>query len=138
MSEWRWRALTLEMFPELRKEIKRARSAHGVFFELLPALEQAYRAVPADEDRIRRIYTYASWCLAPEQHRDEYEAALASFYEHLPDLEPAWRDLPRRATPRELSILREHLRRYLDPPEFARVMAELDAAAEALPTRPAV
>ncbi|HET8579529.1 MAG TPA: hypothetical protein VFL31_00890 [Nitrospiraceae bacterium] len=82
MSEWRWRALALEMFPDLRKEIKGVQSAHDVFFALLPALDQAYRTVPVDEDRIKRIYTYASWCLAPEQHRDEDEAALASFYEH--------------------------------------------------------
>jgi hypothetical protein len=44
------------MFPELRDEIQRARSAHGVFFELLPALKTAYDTTPADEDRIRRIF----------------------------------------------------------------------------------
>ena len=40
LSEWRWRAFALELFPELRNEIKHADSAHGVFFELLPAIRE--------------------------------------------------------------------------------------------------
>jgi hypothetical protein len=131
LKEWRWRAVALQLFPEFRSEIKQAESAHGVFFELFPAIRDAYWSNPIDEDRIERIYEYAFWCIAPDQHPDEQGAALASFFEHLPGITQAWRDLPRWATPEQISMLRERLREYLvEESSYSAAMAELDAAEE--------
>jgi hypothetical protein len=110
MSEWR--RLALVRFPEHRVAIERAQSPHGVFFELLPALREAYFAVPPDEESIKRIHAYASWCFARERHADVRDAALLSFYEHLPEFERAWRDVRRWVSAEDLAAICEHLRGY--------------------------
>ena len=124
MSEWRRRAIS--DFPEFRTEMERAQSPHAVFIHLLPALQDAYNAKPWDESMIGRIYAYGSWMLAPERPKNIRGAALASFYEHLTDLGPAWKDLPHRATEGEMAIVREHLRGYLKPAEYEQAMLALD------------
>ena len=126
MSGWRRHAVA--EFPEFRTEIQAADSAHGVFYVLLPALHDAYRAEPADEQLLERIYRFAEWCRAPDRHDDVRGAALVSFYEHLPEFGPAWRDLPRRVPAERLAELRRHLRGYLSPTAYAEAIRALDSA----------
>jgi hypothetical protein len=123
-----WRRLALTEFPEFRSDIERAETAHGVFFALLPALHDAYRDVPLDESMIRRVYAFADWSSAPDRHPDVRGAAMASFYEHLPEFGPAWRDLPGRVSPERLMQIRKHLRSYLSVSDYGRAMATLDQA----------
>ena len=134
MSEWRRKAVA--DFPEYRAEIEHAQSAHGVFFEFLPALQDAYRTVPPQEARIRRIYAYARWCLEPARHQDVRGAAMASFFEHLPDFGPAWRDLPLRVDARELADIRDYIKTYQIPANWRERLAELDVVSRSLPICP--
>jgi hypothetical protein len=113
MSEWRKQALA--QFPEHRVAIESAVSAHGVFFELLPALREAYFTIPPDEQSIKRIHAYASWCFALKRHADVRDAALLSFYEHLPEFERAWRDIRRFVSAEDLAVICDHLRGYSSP-----------------------
>ena len=123
MSEWRRRAL--EDFPEFRRSIDEADSLHGVFFELLPAIVDAYRKNPPDEKLIARIFLFAEWCSAAESP-DVRGPAMVSFYEHLPESRPAWRDLPNRVSAGRLASIRQHLQGYLRPDEYTRAMADLE------------
>ena len=82
MEEWRSRAI--ETFPELRAELDDADeifSPYALWFELLPLVAEAHRE--SDDDRLRRIYGYASWSF--EQGGDLANAVAVSFYEHLLD-----------------------------------------------------
>ncbi len=133
MSEWRRHALAT--FPELRADIERAESVHGVLFAVLPAFEDAYRAIPPNEDLIHRAHAFAAWCDAPERHPEVRGAAMVSFYEHLPDFGPAWRDLPLRVDAVRLDAIRAHLRRFRDPQHVESSLAQLDQVLRNLPAR---
>ena len=80
-----WRARALASFPELREELEEEDdifSIYILFSELDYMVRTAHR--DGDEDRLRRIYGYASWA---RQQPDEniQNAAGVSFYEHLFD-----------------------------------------------------
>jgi hypothetical protein len=126
VSEWRRHAIN--EFPEMRQAIDEAQSVHGVFFELLPALHGAYREPTRNESLIRRIYAFAEWSSSAE-HADISGAAMTSFYEHLPEFRTAWLDLPNRVSPASLASIRDYLRGYLLPAEYARAISELDQRA---------
>jgi hypothetical protein len=82
VEEWRSRAI--ESFPELHAELvdpDELFSVYALWFELLPLAEEAHRA--GDDDPLKRIYGYASWCF--EQGGDLRNAVAVSFYEHLLD-----------------------------------------------------
>lgn len=79
MSVWRRKALAL--FPELKETIQKA-SIYQLFFDLLPAVQQAHAR--RDEKRLRRIHGFAEWCLH-QRAKDTWNAAAVCFYEHLFD-----------------------------------------------------
>jgi hypothetical protein len=89
-KEWRTRAMT--SFPELREEVQdedEMPSVYSLFSELEFMVRGAHRE--GNEDRLRRIYGYASW--ARVQGDDDIQnAAGVSFYEHFFD-EPWMRPL---------------------------------------------
>jgi hypothetical protein len=69
MEEWLSKALTT--FPELESQIIRNQGGpHGLWADLFSAMVAAYRAAPANENLIRRIYEYAAWCFRQPQAGD--------------------------------------------------------------------
>lgn len=65
---------------------------YQAFFELLPATVEAHRN--KDEEKLRRYYGFAAWCLNQKQ-KDLWNAAGVAFYEHLADQEETFREMPR-------------------------------------------
>jgi hypothetical protein len=65
----RWRAAAIERLPELRDTIASADSIMLLWIELRMKFEDAYRE-PRNDDLIRRIYSYADWCLAAPRNED--------------------------------------------------------------------
>jgi hypothetical protein len=93
----RWRAAAIERLPELRHVIATADSVMALWIELRLSFEQAYRE--NNESLIARIYSFADWCVeAPrafDAGRDPFTAALVGFYEHIPGIPEARKDMPR-------------------------------------------
>jgi len=83
-----WRAKALEYFPDLRDLIEQERSPLSLWIELYRALVIAYDQQPIDEDRIAKIYEYASWCFQqPETgniETDPSNGVAVSFIEDIP------------------------------------------------------
>ena len=67
-----WRAKAVEFFPDLRDLIELEPSPLSLWIELFHVLSIAYDQVPINEDRIGKIYDYASWCFKqPETGNNE-------------------------------------------------------------------
>jgi hypothetical protein len=70
----------------------------ALWIELHMKFEDAYRE-PRNDDLIRRIYSYAHWCLAAPRNKDAGHdpatAVMAAFYEHIPTSPAAREDMPR-------------------------------------------
>ncbi len=87
MDEWQSKAL--KTFPELQSQITRNQGGlHGLWADLFHAMVAAYRATPANEDFIRRVYEYAAWCVRQPQTSDPEtdlpSATAVGFLENLP------------------------------------------------------
>ena len=81
MSAWRQRAI--ELFPDLREDFEDSDTTiYDVFCELLPRVREAHAR--DDNEELRRIYSYAEWCMHQDAH-DIWNAAGVAFYEHLVD-----------------------------------------------------
>jgi hypothetical protein len=83
-----WRAKAVEFFPDLRDLIEEETSPLSLWIELYEVLVRAYDRDPIDEDRIRKIYDYASWCFKqPEtgnKDTDPSNGVSVSFIEDIP------------------------------------------------------
>ena len=94
----RWRAAAIQRLPELRDSIVSAESVLALWIELHMQFKDAYRE-PRNDDLIRRIYSYADWCLAAPRNddagRDPATAVMVAFYEHIPTSPAARDDMPR-------------------------------------------
>jgi hypothetical protein len=78
-----WRRHALELFPTLREDINSGDyTIYMLYFDLLPMVRDAHDA--NDRDVLRKIYSFAEWCLA-QQSEDLWNAAGVAFYEHLFD-----------------------------------------------------
>jgi hypothetical protein len=94
----RWRSAAIERLPELRKTIAKTENIMSLWIELHGKFQDAYRE-PRNEDLIRRIYSYADWCLAASRNddarHDPSTALMVAFYEHLPASNATREDMPR-------------------------------------------
>jgi len=69
MDEWQSEAL--KTFPELQGQVNRTHGGiHGLWADIYSAMVAAYRATPANDDFIRRVYEYAAWCVRQPQTGD--------------------------------------------------------------------
>jgi hypothetical protein len=87
MDEWQRQAL--KTFPELQSQINRTQGGiHCLWADLFSAMVAAYRATPANEDFVRRVYEYAAWCIrqpqASDAETDLSSATAVGFLENLP------------------------------------------------------
>jgi hypothetical protein len=83
-----WRAKAIELFPDLKDLVEQEPSPLSLWIELYLVLARIYDRDPVDEDRIRKIYDYASWCFAqPETGSSDTDASsgvAVSFVESIP------------------------------------------------------
>ena len=132
MSAWRRKAL--DTFPERRHLVVSATSSYILMLDLAQELREAYRVDPPDSDLITRVYTFVEWCFAPTQNPDLRNAAAVSFYETLPDFEPARRDLARRFTPTMWRELQPLFCQVLSASGYAALVRELPKSIARLTT----
>ena len=81
MSTWRRRAI--ELFPDLRTDLRRSRTGYTIYSllsDLRYRAEQAHAA--GDSLRLQRIYGFVEWC-SRQPAEDLWNAAGVCFYEHL-------------------------------------------------------
>src|SRR5690242_6827264 len=94
----RWRAAAIQRLPEFREIVASAEHVMALWIELRWKFKEAYRD-PRNDDLIRRIYSYADWCLdAPRNDdagQDPLTAVTVAFYEHIPTWPAAREDMPR-------------------------------------------
>src|ERR1035437_3033130 len=106
-----WRETTRQMFPELDLAINKVADPYDLWFELRIAYKNTYTQTPKNESLIRRIYQFGHWCeIQPRGQTAEddlFTAVCVCFYEHIPDMEPAWQDMPRWFSLHEVDNMRE-------------------------------
>jgi hypothetical protein len=118
MAVWRRRAL--ELFPELRHEIQGADSTpYSLFFELLPMARTAHET--ENIDLLRRIYTFAEWCMA-QKAKDLWNSAGVCFYEHVFDWgKGQWPNVVPWLSPYVIHCCWTLWEARLEPPELERL-----------------
>ena len=96
MPEWRSKAL--ELLPEMSEEIHDAESPMALWIDIVFEFDQAYLH-PRDEDFIRRVYEFESWCLEQDggETADEHlpTCVVVTLWEHIPTNPDARKDMPR-------------------------------------------
>ena len=95
-----------------------------VWFALHADIQGAYKASPANTGLIERIWQFAAWCFEPGRHKSVRNAAAVAFYEHLPHVGPARRELPRRLDRRAFLELLPAFRSTLADPEYEAFVKE--------------
>ena len=92
-----WRSQAQEVLPELAVEIAAAANPMQLWTEIGFAFDAAYNE-PRNEDLIRRIYSFASWCIEQPRSKhaqDDLFTCVVSFYEDIPMNKAARLDMTR-------------------------------------------
>lgn len=126
MSEWRRQAMAT--FPDRVGILQRTTSLNDLWFTLLQDIQEAYRSTPQNAALIERIWTFAAWCFAPSRHQTVRNAVAVSFYEHLPHLGPARRDMPSHLSRQAFDELLPAFRTTLTVPELASFIEDFLSA----------
>ena len=100
-----WRSQAQAVLPELAEEIAAATNSMQLWIEIGLAFVSAYNE-PYNDDLIRRIYGFASWCIEQPRSRhaqdDLFTCVVVGFYEDIPLNKAAWADMPRWFTAEEV------------------------------------
>ncbi|HEY0100870.1 MAG TPA: hypothetical protein VGB76_18125 [Pyrinomonadaceae bacterium] len=126
-----WRRVALEKIPKLRRLIEAAPNIMALWIELqLKLADDALYKTPSQEKTIAGIFDYASWCLNKSHNRDTQTAVVCAFYEHLPLMDEARKDLANRLSMEDFLRLRERFKYLLtdeEHEEFTREFLERKA-----------
>ena len=130
IREWwneEWYTKAIETFPEERKDIENiVGTPMGLWITLCFAFEAAYASVPPNESIIRRIYHFARWCLNQEQDNDARwdlpTCVICGFYEDIPRIPAARRDMPRWFTREEVVLMHQTFKYHLTDAEFEELL----------------
>ena len=113
-----WLTKAIECLPELEDQITephRITNPMGLWIEIWLELIDAYDVIPINDDRIRRIYDFAVWCLdqpgTSEIETDLASAVAVAFIENIPLEKRVSEDLHRWMSTESLKGF-EHLFRY--------------------------
>jgi len=83
-----WQAKARELLPEMQEELADCDGMLTLFMsDVRAAAHAAHRS--RDDSVLKRLHSFASWCMS-QPHKELWNAAGVSFYEHLVD-EPASR-----------------------------------------------
>jgi hypothetical protein len=122
-----WRAKAFEHFPDLRELIEEQTGPMGLWVELYLKLLRAYDREPLDEERIGKIYEYASWCLMRRSTGDAWtdpsSAVAVGFIEDLPHDDRVASDLFRWMSAETFDDSEKLFRYSLSDEEFERFAA---------------
>ena len=123
-----WRAKAIQVFPELRELILAQTNPMSLWIELHLVLERVYDQIPVDEDQIRQIYDYASWCFEQpdtgDVETDTSTAAAVAFVEHIPLDERVSDDLYRWMSIQSFNRFEDLFRYHLSDEEYRRFAAD--------------
>ena len=123
-----WQAKALEYFPELRELIERESNPLSLWIELYHALVIAYDQQPIDDERIGKIYDYASWCFKQPKtgkiETDPSNAVAVSFIEDIPLNRRISDDLFRWVSAETFDDCESLFRYVLNEEEFQRFSAD--------------
>jgi hypothetical protein len=127
----KWRAEALERLPELREQIESAAEIMAFWIEASLAFQRAYECQPPDESLISRVYAFADWCkTAPRlQHpgRDPSTAVMLAFYEHIPTIAAARREMPKWFTYDEVAGNKPVFAYYIGDTEYQRLLRDMSS-----------
>jgi hypothetical protein len=116
----KWRRIALEKLPRFKNTIETSYSPMALWIELLQELETAYSKEVPDEEVIKEIFAYASWCLrysGQSKSYDMFTEVIVAFYEHLPTNKKIRRDLYKRMSRDDINYIGEHWLYLLDEEE---------------------
>lgn len=117
-----WKSTARGMLPGLAAEVEEAETPYVLWLALYQAFRRAYEGPRPDEAVVGPIYGYAAWCLgqprAEAMEDDLTTCVCLCFYQNLPLLESARKDLARWLSPSEFARLVEVLRFHSDPEVF--------------------
>lgn len=106
-------------------------SPYSLWSNLSDVFKKAYR-YPYNEADIRNIYEYADWsCRQPrgDTAEDDLLTVVAvSFYEHIPQVPEAMKDLPRWFKFDEIMQMRDILSYHVGPEGFQKVVESFPIA----------
>lgn len=123
-----WRRQAQEMLPELIGEISVAATPMQLWIEIGFAFDNAYNE-PRNEDLIRRIYSFASWCVEQPQtvdaqaQDDLFTCVVVCFYEDIPANEAARADMPRWFTEEEVRQNKKVFSYLISSEEYEGILA---------------
>jgi len=118
MSAWKRKAL--EMLPEFRGEFEETPNVMSLCIQLHEKLVDAYSHKPLDDDRVRRIYEYARWCLEESRNGDVVTAIVVAYFEHLPANRDVRDDLHRWISLKMFQGLEQPFRYHLSESKWAK------------------
>jgi hypothetical protein len=98
---------------------------YSLWSNLRDAFATAYQ-LPYDEATIRGIYEYARWCVQQPEGRtaeDDLGTCVAvCFYEHIPEIEQAMKDMPRWFTLQEVTHMEGILSYHVGTEGFRKIL----------------
>ena len=118
-----WRRIAIEKIPRYRKLVEQASTVMHLWTQLRWPFVEAHSA-PIDEQLIKQVYDYASWCLASNDP-NTFTAVIVAFYEDLPVHPEVRKQVARWVSAEEFSGLEEAFRYHLDDREHSEFIREV-------------
>lgn len=125
MLDHEWGREAFNRFPDLIDRFDFVDSPMSLWIELRLAFEDAYKT-PRNEDLISRIYAYADWCCGQPEGAtaadDLATAAVACFYEHIPESPESLADMPRWFKLSDVHAMKETFSYMVGEEGFQRIL----------------
>jgi len=119
-----WREQAILLFPERASLYQQPNeSIWDVLFDLLPEVIQAHAL--QDLEQQKRIYEFTEWCHSQKILEPEiWSAAIAAFYEHLPDNEITLKAISHWVKPQTFEDLKHTFQKNLEAEVYQQLFFE--------------
>jgi hypothetical protein len=124
-----WRRTALELLPDQRSLIETSENPMALWIELTPVCEKAHSS--GNHSAVSGFYQFARWCWRSTD-ADLRTAVACGFYEHLPTMKTARKDIPRWFDRDSFNELREVFSYHLTSDEAAEFEREFFGAKQKL------
>jgi len=118
-----WRRKTVELFPNLERDLNNQFTPYTVFMHLRMRCRDAHKR--GDEAELSKIYGFAEWCHR-HKAKDLWNAAGVSFYEHLGDKEITRQNIPQYVKPDIFEDISGLLQWQMGNSKFAKLKSEYE------------
>jgi len=126
MADWRQKAR--EVFPEMETEVGDAENPMALWLDIQFEFFVAYKE-PRNEDFIRRVYEFESWCMEQEGGQDAENdlptCVVVCFWEHIPTDPAARKDMPRWFSSEEILANTEVFSYFLSRGNFEALVDDI-------------